>query len=204
MPLIPRCPVRCPPRWISLPAPICRSYLIQIWPKLLTLGRIFPKPSRPGFSRWSRPREVPMHSTTSSLLPHLAVLRSRPIQHVPGLASLTSLASSASREPYAAMQRSAVRCNPNKTVITHHMTQAWNAGGHSDASRRAGCFTTPVPMFAHVCAVLRPVPNVGPRDATAARRPTRANVAYHAAFPPIVGTTKNRAGVLASGNRHGE
>ena len=50
------------------------------------------------------------------------------------------------------------------------------------------------------CGVLFPMLD---KYATVARCPTRANVAYHPAFPQVVGTTKNRAGVLASGNsRH--
>ena len=38
--------------------------------------------------------------------------------------------------------------------------------------------------------------------AVVARGPTRANVAYRRTFPPVVGTTENRVGVLVSGNSH--
>ena len=47
------------------------------------------------------------------------------------------------------------------------------------------------------CGVLFPTLD---KYAVVAHAPTRANVAYPSAFPPVVGTTKNRAGVLASGN----
>jgi len=60
-----------------------------------------------------------------------------------------------------------------------------NHGKHAVASDRRGCGTGPR-TFAP-CGVMRP--GLG-KDATAATRPTRANVAYSRAIPPVVGTSR--------------
>ena len=137
-----------------------------------------------------------MHSTTSPLLPHLDTTRSCSIRHVSGLASLASLASSAPHDFRTAMRSDAVRCKPEEAAMTQAMTQAWNAGDRSDASGRAACCATTSPTLP-LCGVLFP-----PLDkyATAAYAPTRANVAYPRAIPPVVGTSRNLHGGLVCGN----
>ena len=85
---------------------------------------------------------------------------------------------------------------------------------HGFAKRRSGYSGNSTERTAHLDATNRPegIAPCGPRSHTFtpccvlfppldnAPGPTRANVAYRPAFPPVVGTTKNRAGVLGSGN----
>jgi hypothetical protein len=115
-----------------------------------------------------------MHSTASSPLPRLDTTRSYWIRHVPGLASLASLASSASHDSCMAMRSDAVRCKPDEPAMTQAMTQAWDAGDHSDASGRAACCATTSPTFAHVAFLT----TVGNQRPTIVPWPTRANVAH--------------------------
>lgn len=117
-----------------------------------------------------------MHSTASASSPRLNTTRSCWIRHVPGLASLASLASSVSHDSCMAMRSGAVRCNSDETAMTH----ARAAGGRGDAT---GCFAATSPTFAHV-AFLSPRCNQRP---TFAARPTRANVT-HTGLPPGLGS----------------
>lgn len=80
----------------------------------------------------------------------------------------------------------------NSTARTSHLGDAKTTdhpGGIAPCGPRSRTFAP--------CGVLFPTLD---EYAILAPGPTRANVAYRPAFPPVVGTTKKRVGVLGSGN----
>ncbi len=79
-----------------------------------------------------------MSSAPSPPSPNLAATRACSIRHVPGIASLPSLASSTSHDSRSAVQSGAGSCNPNDAAMTHPMTQTQAACGRYDANGRDG------------------------------------------------------------------
>jgi hypothetical protein len=120
-----------------------------------------------------------MRSTSSFPLPRLDTTRSRWIRHVPGFASLASLASSVPHDSCNAMQSGAVCCNPEDAAMTQPVTQAQAPGGRNDASDLAGCLANTSHTFAHVAFVA----SLGNQRPTIAPCPTWANVAFVLATP---------------------
>ena len=90
-----------------------------------------------------------MRNTALSSLPRLDTTQSRWIRHVPGCASLASLASSETHNSCMAMQSGAVCCIPEDTVMTQPVTQKHAAGGRNDTNRRTGRIAS---TSHHVCA----------------------------------------------------
>jgi hypothetical protein len=90
-----------------------------------------------------------MRNTTSYSLSQLDTTQSRWIRHVPGCASLASLASSETHNSCMAMQSGAVCCIPEDTVMTQPVTQKHTAGGRNDTNRRTGRIAS---TSHHVCA----------------------------------------------------